>query len=130
MVFPGQGKWRPMMGALPVGHQAESSLWGALTWERISLKKAFILQAHFSFLKIYTGFCQRGLNESSYKILLHWTSVYFLSNASQVLVLQFNKSSYTCQHVYFKIYCPMHCIVHSSLAWRAISETNLIKVFL
>ena len=64
------------------------------------------------------------------KILLHWTSVYFLSNASQVLVLQFNKSSCTCQHVYFKIYCPMHCIVHSSLAWRAISETNLIKVFL
>ena len=50
------------------------------------------------------------------KILLYWTSVYFLSNASQVLVLQFNKSSYTCQHVDFKIYCPMHCIVHSSLA--------------
>lgn len=39
------------MGALPVGHQAESSLWGALTWERISLKKTFHSSRSLFFFK-------------------------------------------------------------------------------
>lgn len=67
------------MGALPVGHQAESSLWGALTWERISQKKkAFILQGHFILKNLYRVLLKKLKDYRGYVYVIVLEDFFFL----------------------------------------------------